>query len=168
MCAEVSHKTLLWLDPEQSVRQTNTRLHMPESWQSATGQQFFEFYDDDRGESVKDDVEESSLRRRIQLRADYCMPADRDRFYFEIEFVTVGPDCIIGNPGSWGYHGDDGMKYDQNGEQGILYGPKYGAGDIIGCGVNFITNSVFFTKNGQYLGTEQSITNLQHPANISL
>ncbi|GBO99616.1 hypothetical protein EVAR_72057_1 [Eumeta japonica] len=32
------------------------------------------------------------------------------------------------------------------------YGPTFTEGDIIGCGINFINNCCFFTKNGQHLG----------------
>uniref|UniRef100_A0A183AKK8 B30.2/SPRY domain-containing protein n=1 Tax=Echinostoma caproni TaxID=27848 RepID=A0A183AKK8_9TREM len=31
-------------------------------------------------------------------------------------------------------------------------GPPFGESDVIGCGVNFVTNSVFFTKNGVFMG----------------
>ncbi|KAL7053383.1 hypothetical protein AAHC03_027175 [Spirometra sp. Aus1] len=39
-----------------------------------------------------------------------------------------------------------------NEEQLPPVGPPFGEGDIIGCGVNFVTNSVFFTKNGLLIG----------------
>jgi hypothetical protein len=32
------------------------------------------------------------------------------------------------------------------------YGPMFGTGDVIGCGVDFGQNRVFYTKNGAYLG----------------
>lgn len=34
-----------------------------------------------------------------------------------------------------------------------MYGPKFGTGDIIGCGIDFRDMSAFYTKNGVYLGT---------------
>lgn len=33
------------------------------------------------------------------------------------------------------------------------YGPKYGGGDVIGCGIDFRDMSAFYTKNGIFLGT---------------
>ncbi len=54
-------------------------------------------------------------------------------------------------PGSWGYHGDDGRKFSDF-EASELYGPTYGAGDVVGCGIDFMTKSAFFTKNGEKLG----------------
>lgn len=53
--------------------------------------------------------------------------------------------------GTIGYHGDDGCLYLGSGK-GHAFGPTYGAGDTIGCGVNFSRKQVFFTRNGTYLG----------------
>jgi hypothetical protein len=53
--------------------------------------------------------------------------------------------------GSWGYHGDDGKKFNAQGI-GKEFGPRYGRGDIVGCGVDMRAKSAFFTKNGEYLG----------------
>jgi hypothetical protein len=54
-------------------------------------------------------------------------------------------------PDSYAYHSDDGQSF-SNTTAGKNYGPQFGTLDIIGCGVNFMTNSAFFTKNGVYLG----------------
>lgn len=58
----------------------------------------------------------------------------------------------IGMPGwnrsSWGYHGDDGQKFLETGI-GMPYGATYGAGDVVGCGVDSKSRSAFFTKNGE-------------------
>ena len=35
---------------------------------------------------------------------------------------------------------------------GKLFGDKYNTGDTIGCGFDRKTNSVFFTKNGEFIG----------------
>lgn len=59
-------------------------------------------------------------------------------------------------PESWAYHGDDGRSVCCS-NSGRDYGPKFAAGDVIGCGVNFRTGCAFFTKNGQNLG-EQCLT----------
>lgn len=53
---------------------------------------------------------------------------------------------------SYGYHGDDGNIFCASGV-GKAYGPTYTVNDTVGCGVSTEDGSVFFTKNGQHLGT---------------
>ena len=60
-------------------------------------------------------------------------------------------------PESWGYHGDDGQCMTAQGV-GKYYGQPFGAGDVIGCGVNFREKTAFFTKNGARLSTPQAPT----------
>ncbi|CAH0380150.1 unnamed protein product [Pelagomonas calceolata] len=36
---------------------------------------------------------------------------------------------------SWAYHGDDGNAYHGSGVSGVRYGPRFGAGDVVGCGL---------------------------------
>lgn len=50
-----------------------------------------------------------------------------------------------------GYHGDDGSIYLGTGK-GHSFGPTYTEGDVVGCGINFISKVVFFTKNGAFVG----------------
>lgn len=52
---------------------------------------------------------------------------------------------------SYGYHGDDGHSFCSSGT-GLPYGPTFTTGDVIGCGVNLIDNTCFYTKNGHNLG----------------
>jgi hypothetical protein len=62
-------------------------------------------------------------------------------------------DRMVGwEPGTWGYHGDDGELYEERSWGGRTYGKKFGAKDVIGCGVNFEDGTAGFTWNGEYLG----------------
>jgi hypothetical protein len=52
---------------------------------------------------------------------------------------------------TWGYHSDDGKIYAEH-IYGRRYGPEFGKGDIVGCGVDWQSEAYFFTLNGQFLG----------------
>ena len=68
---------------------------------------------------------------------------------------------VFGMPGwaasSWGYHGDDGKKFNNPSGAGLRYHDSYKTGDTIGCGINIKTGKLFFTKNGFNLGKDLSI-----------
>ncbi|KAI9146426.1 concanavalin A-like lectin/glucanase domain-containing protein [Paraphysoderma sedebokerense] len=101
------------------------------------------------------------------VRANYSMPSQCGIYYFEVEIVSKGRDGYIGigfcsgnvslnrlpgwEPNSWGYHGDDGHSFQCSGT-GKAYGPTFTTGDVIGCCVNFIDKTAFYTKNGVNLG----------------
>ena len=101
------------------------------------------------------------------VRATHPIPASCGVYYFEVRIVSKGRDGYMGVglsaqgvnmnrlPGwdkhSYGYHGDDGHSFCSSGT-GQAYGPTFTTGDVIGCGINLVTGSCFYTKNGTHLG----------------
>lgn len=53
---------------------------------------------------------------------------------------------------SFGYHGDDGGIFHASGGMVNHFGPSFGVGDTIGCGIDYVMQSIFFTLNGTFLG----------------
>ncbi|XP_066923576.1 ran-binding protein 9-like [Clytia hemisphaerica] len=100
-------------------------------------------------------------------RASYPIPAGCGLYYFEVKVISKGRDGYIGVglcahgvntsklPGwekdSYGYHADDGHSFCAS-AAGEAYGPTFTTGDIIGCGLNLINKTCFYTKNGVNLG----------------
>jgi hypothetical protein len=64
--------------------------------------------------------------------------------------------CYSRMPGwdacSYGYHGDDGGIFHASGDMLKRFGPSFGKGDTVGCGVDFKQGGIFFTLNGELLG----------------
>ncbi|XP_074115292.1 ran-binding protein M isoform X2 [Cotesia typhae] len=101
------------------------------------------------------------------VRTTHSIPAACGLYYFEVKIVSKGRDGYMGIglsahgvnvnrlPGwdkhSYGYHGDDGHSFCSSGT-GQPYGPTFTTGDVIGCGVNLVDNTAFYTKNGTHLG----------------
>ncbi|CAF0744826.1 unnamed protein product [Rotaria sordida] len=102
------------------------------------------------------------------VRSDHPIPPLTGIYYFEVKILSKGRDGYMGiglstgevnlsrlpgwDKGSYGYHGDDGHSFCSSGS-GIVYGPTFTTGDYVGCCVNFLENSCFYTRNGYNLGT---------------
>ena len=103
------------------------------------------------------------------IRTSDPIPEECEIYYYEVLIVNKGESGKIAvgltakgtdlthQPGwdrhTFGYHGDDGGAFRENGYPEQQYGPTFGTNDVIGCGLNIKTRSCFFTKNGKFLGT---------------
>ncbi|KAI8146593.1 hypothetical protein BJV82DRAFT_599112 [Fennellomyces sp. T-0311] len=147
-------------------------LRLPTQWNPDDKGEFVEISDDCLELTYKGAGKEDADISAV--RANYPFRPQCGIFYYEVEIISKGVDGHIGIgfcwssnsldrlPGweehSWGYHGDDGHLFSGPGTS-KPYGPKFGTGDIIGCGFDFRTMSAFYTKNGIYLGTAfQNVT----------
>ncbi|KAJ4415670.1 hypothetical protein N0V85_002615 [Neurospora sp. IMI 360204] len=139
---------------------------LPTRWNSDDKDHTVEVFGD--GYEVKYTGSKGSEHEAGAIRADYPMPTQCGVYYFEImvlnkkreeNIIAIGFETRKASlsrfPGwegeSWAYHGNDGKIFASGSNSGRSYGPMYGAGDTVGCLVNFRTNQVLFTKNGDEL-----------------
>ncbi|VDP87126.1 unnamed protein product [Echinostoma caproni] len=101
-------------------------------------------------------------------RADAPIPLTVGIYYFEITIssrggngrsVAVGvatkASSLVRLPGtehsSFAYH-SDGSVFHGSPTLSSKFGPRFAENDTVGCGVDFISRSLFFTRNGVFLG----------------
>lgn len=159
MTHEVIERTPALVD--EAVAQWPTR------WND--GDRFAQLELEDGGRVAKFAGSQKTHDEAAAVRADFPMPRQCGIYYFELVVTSKGKDgrmIAIGfsgpkvalsripgwEPDSYAYHGDDGQIF-SNTTSGKQYGPKFGTLDVVGCGLNFRTNTAFFTKNGHMLGT---------------
>ncbi|KAI0353184.1 SPRY-domain-containing protein [Trametes cingulata] len=149
-----------------TVLSTNTVLMLPTRWSEQDRTPSLSVSLDGReltftGPSCMGDRESSAAR------TNHPIPPACGIYYYEVEIlhkcpkgpISIGfsaPDVRLSRlPGwernSWGYHADDGWAFPGH-KDGSPYGPTFDSGDVIGCGVDFSQNRVFYTKNGSFLG----------------
>ncbi|KAF8213685.1 hypothetical protein K438DRAFT_1707519 [Mycena galopus ATCC 62051] len=101
-------------------------------------------------------------------RTTHPIPSACGIYYYEVDILSKGNKGHISigfagkdvrlsrlpgwEPNSWGYHGDDGCSFAAE-KNGTPFGPTFGTGDTIGCGIDFSTYQAFFTKNGTLIGS---------------
>ncbi|KAF2637381.1 Ran-binding protein-like protein [Massarina eburnea CBS 473.64] len=139
----------------------------PTRWNAAD--KFPQMEVEDDGRLAKFVGQQKSNDEAASVRTDYPMPRQCGIYYYEVTVVSKGKEGrMIGvgfsgpkvslnripgwEPDSYAYHGDDGQCF-SNTTSGKTYGPKFTTLDVVGCGINFRTNTAFFTKNGHFLGT---------------
>lgn len=114
------------------------------------------------------------------VRTDWPIPTSGGMFYFEVEILSKGVDGYISlgfmmrwsnlsrlvgwDPGSFGWHTDDGFVFESRGEGTNRGWPTSTVGDIVGCGIDMTTGIAFFTQNGKFVG--QAFSDLQNKENL--
>ena len=107
------------------------------------------------------------------VQADNPIPSNLDSiYYFEAMVISEGKEgepaigigltvdgSLLSRMPGWdehtiAYHSDDGKFY-YNCTSTDDYGPSFGTNDVVGCGLDLSDMSVFFTKNGKFLGVVQ-------------
>ncbi|KAG0049152.1 hypothetical protein BGZ83_006010 [Gryganskiella cystojenkinii] len=141
------------------------RYQLPSRWSSIDKTEKTELLEDDLQVFYTGPGKED--RDASAIRANRPIPAQCGVYYYEVFIKSKGQSGYIGvgvcnatvaldrlpgwEPQSWGYHGDDGNSFGGCGN-GRPFGPVFTTGDTVGCGVNFRDMSLFYTKNGAYLG----------------
>ncbi|KAG5800556.1 hypothetical protein H9Q69_000443 [Fusarium xylarioides] len=114
-------------------------------------------------------IKESSDFENGCIRSDHCIPPSAKYFYFEVtvheesesRILVIGFSDFRGNhnsmpgwlPGSWGYHGDDGLLFvdDDYVDSPSEDFREFGKGDTVGVCLNMETGAGFCTLNGKKL-----------------
>ena len=100
------------------------------------------------GEASEEEDEGEQRRRRHRF-------ADRPQCV-SIGLATLDFPLLSKQPGwdrhSYGYHGDDGAMFHGTGVGSRPFGPSFGAGDVVGCGLDYRDGSILFTRNGAMVG----------------
>ncbi|KAK0208025.1 concanavalin A-like lectin/glucanase domain-containing protein, partial [Desarmillaria ectypa] len=156
-------------NPTASLPAVDQVLRLPTRWSEEVRHQSLNVSADGRelsyqGSSCNGDRDTAHA---AAARTDHPIPRACGIYYYEvyvgskeqkahISIGFTGRDVKVSRlpgwePNSWGYHGDDGCSFATE-RNGTAYGPTYGLGDVIGCGIDFTTNRAFFTKNGTLIG----------------
>ncbi|KAF0538641.1 SPRY-domain-containing protein [Gigaspora margarita] len=147
-------------------KKTYNTVSLPTHWNSADCWPYVNIIDQDNLKIEYKGPGRTSTDA-ASIRTNNPIPPEVGLYYFEITVLDKGEGGCIGIglcksdvelnilPG-WiedtvGYHGDNGRLYCERGT-GEFFGPCYDTGDTVGCGINFLTMEIFFTKNGIYLG----------------
>lgn len=117
------------------------------------------------------------------IQANYPCPTACTIYYFELTVKDQGDKGLMAigftesgfklgrHPGwemnSFGFHAEDG-RVCHGAIEGIPYGPRFGTHDIVGAGIDYAAQEIFFTKNGASLGAAVKGVRMENFANGEL
>ncbi|KAG2045275.1 hypothetical protein BDR03DRAFT_848151 [Suillus americanus] len=149
---------------ENNPLMTSALLSLPTRWSEEYRSSMLSVSADGRDLTYQGSPSNSD-KDAAAARTIFPIPPACGIYYYEVEVTSktnsnkglVSRDFkLVRLPGweknSWGYHGDDGSSFAAE-KTGTPYGPQFGAGDVIGCGIDFSQNRAFYTKNGALLGS---------------
>jgi hypothetical protein len=84
-----------------------------------------------------------------------CVAVGLSTYRFRLDRRLPGWDDL-----SFGYHSDDGSFFHHS-ARGDAYGPTFGVGDVVGCGLDYQKQAIFFTLNGSFLNYAHVLDNSQ-------
>ena len=105
---------------------------------------------DDNASTTSDDEEDlvpPFPPPRHNANTSECVAVGIAAESFHVHSRMPGWDAL-----SFGYHGDDGGIFHSSGGMIERFGPTFGTGDTVGCGIDYIQQGIFFTLNGKFLG----------------
>ncbi|KAG1874209.1 hypothetical protein C8R48DRAFT_593355 [Suillus tomentosus] len=150
--------------PENNPLMSSALLRLPTRWSEEYRSPMLSVSADGRDITYQGSPSNSD-KDAAAARTIFPIPPACGIYYYEVEVTSktnnnkglVSRDFKLTRlPGweknSWGYHGDDGSSFTAE-KTGTPYGPQFGAGDVIGCGIDFSQNRAFYTKNGALLGS---------------
>ncbi|KAJ7618362.1 concanavalin A-like lectin/glucanase domain-containing protein [Mycena rosella] len=149
------------LDPSPQV------LHLPSRWSERYRHDLLSVSTDGRDVTYSG-ASSNGDKDAAAARTTHPIPPACGIYYYEVHILSKGNKGHISvgfagkdvrlsrlpgwEPNSWGYHGDDGCTFAAE-KNGTPFGPTFGTGDTVGCGVDFSTYQAFFTKNGTLIGS---------------
>ncbi|KAG0699738.1 hypothetical protein DFH29DRAFT_808594 [Suillus ampliporus] len=149
---------------ETNPSMSSALLHLPTRWSEEYRSTLLSVSADGRDLTYQGSPSNSD-KDAAAARTIFPIPPACGIYYYEVEVTSktnsnkglvsreFKPSRLPGwEKHSWGYHGDDGSSFAAE-KTGTPYGPQFGAGDVIGCGIDFSQNRAFYTKNGALLGS---------------
>jgi len=122
-------------------------------------------------------IERNPMPRNSRILADHPAPTETPIYYFEVEILDAPQDAHMivsfeyifdvddSTFGSWGWEIKEG-KGNVLPERTVTPVPPeylqgFNKGDVVGCGFEFDSEIIFFTKNGHRLGKSSFLSS--HP-----